>query len=56
MFTINNYVQPASLEEAYVLRKKSKKNVILGGNLWMKMGSRNIMTAVDLCNLSLDQV
>lgn len=56
MFTIKNYVQPASLEEAYVLRKKSKKNVILGGNLWLKMGSRNIMTAVDLCNLSLDQV
>ena len=56
MFTMKNYVQATSLEEAYALKKKSKKNSILGGNLWMKMGSRNMMTGIDLCNLSLDQV
>ena len=56
MFTMKNYVQASSLEEAYALRKKSKKNVILGGNLWMKMGSRNIMTGIDLCSLSLDRL
>lgn len=56
MFTMKNYVQASSLEEAYALRKKSKKNNILGGNLWMKMGSRNMMTGIDLCNLGLDRI
>ncbi len=56
MFTMKNYVQAASLEEAYALRKKSKNNVILGGNLWMKMGKRNITTGIDLCNLSLNKI
>ena len=56
MYTMKNYVQAASLEEAYALRKKSKKNAILGGNLWMKMGNRSMQTGIDLCNLSLDQI
>lgn len=56
MYTMANYVQASSLEEAYELRKKSKRNAVLGGNLWMKMGSRNINTGIDLCNLSLDKI
>lgn len=56
MFTMKNYVQASSLEEAYALRKKSKNNVILGGNLWLKMGHRNIMTGIDLCGLGLDKI
>lgn len=56
MFTMRNYVQAESLEEAYALRRKNRKNVILGGNLWRKMGSATIMTGIDLCNLSLDQI
>lgn len=56
MFTMRNYVQVESLEQAYELRKKSKKNVILGGNLWSKMGSASLMNGIDLCNLSLDQI
>lgn len=56
MFTMKNYVQAVSLDEAYALRKKSKKNAILGGNLWRKMGHGAINTGIDLCNLSLDQI
>lgn len=56
MFTMKNYVQATSLEEAYELCAKNKKNVILGGNLWRKMSKTNIATGIDLCNLSLDQV
>lgn len=56
MFTMRNYVQASSLEEAYALRKKSRKNVILGGGLWMKMGNRSIATGIDLCNLGLDKI
>lgn len=56
VFTMKNYVQASNLEEAYALRKKSKANVILGGNLWLKMGSRNMMTGIDLCGLGLDKI
>ena len=56
MYTMKNYVQASSLEEAYALRKKNRNNVILGGNLWLKMGSRDIATGIDLCNLSLDKI
>lgn len=56
MFTMKNYVQAESLEEAYALRRKNRKNVVLGGNLWRKMGSGHILTGIDLCNLSLNQI
>ena len=56
MYTMKNYVQVQSLEEAYELRKKNKNNVILGGNLWLKMTTRDLATGIDLCNLGLDQI
>lgn len=56
MFSLKDYVQPASLEEAYALRKKSKKNTILGGNLWRKMGTQDFNTGIDLCNLGLNTI
>lgn len=55
MFTIKNYVVAESLEQAYELNQK-RNNVILGGTAWLKMGSRNIMTAIDLSNLGLDTI
>ena len=54
MYTMKNYVQVTSLQEAYELCKKNKNNVILGGSLWLKMGNREIATGIDLCNLSLN--
>lgn len=56
MFTMKNYVQVESLQEAYELKKKGKQHIILGGNLWLKMGKRQLQTGIDLCNLSLDQI
>ena len=55
MFTIKNYVVAESLKEAYELNQK-RNNVILGGTAWLKMGSRNIQTAIDLSNLGLDTI
>ncbi len=55
MFTIKNYVVAESLEQAYELNQK-KNNVILGGTAWLKMGNRNIQTAIDLSNLGLDTI
>lgn len=55
MFTIRNYVIAESLEEAYELNQK-RNNVILGGIGWLKMGGRNIQTAIDLSKLGLDKI
>ena len=45
MFTIKNYVVAESLEQAFELNQK-RNNVILGGTGWLKMGNRNIQTAI----------
>ncbi|MCF0150595.1 MAG: FAD binding domain-containing protein, partial [Firmicutes bacterium] len=55
MITIQKYVRPASLEEAYQLNQK-KNNLILGGMLWTKMMTRSIDTAIDLSGLGLDTI
>ena len=55
MLRIKEYCLAKSLEEAYELNQK-KSNRILGGGLWLKMGDRNVMTAIDLSGLSLDKI
>ncbi|AQS09818.1 putative oxidoreductase [Clostridium saccharobutylicum] len=55
MFTIKNYVVTEDLAQAYELNQK-KNNVILGGIAWLKMGERNIQTAIDLSKLGLDKI
>lgn len=55
MLKIRNYVRPESLEEAYELNQK-KSSCILGGMLWLKMGNRNVGTAIDLSKLGLDEI
>lgn len=55
MITIQKYVRPQSLEEAYQLNQ-AKNNRIVGGMLWLKTGSGNVNTAIDLCDLGLDTI
>ena len=55
MYTINQYVKVKSLEEAYELNQK-RMNAVLGGTLWLRLGSRAIQTAIDLSGLGLDQI
>src|SRR5690554_4298963 len=55
MFTIDRYVVVESLEEAYELNK-SKRNVIIGGSLWLRMGRKKINTAIDLSALGLNKI
>ncbi len=55
MLNIRNYVRAQSLEEAYTLCQK-RSNVVLGGMLWLKMQNRTVQTAIDLCDLGLDQI
>lgn len=56
MITIKEYVAPESIEEAYKILISKRNNLILGGCGFIKMGSKNIGTAIDLCNLNLDYI
>lgn len=56
MLRIMNYASPESLDEAYALLTKNKKNMILGGMIWLKMEDIQIPTAIDLSKLGLDQI
>jgi CO/xanthine dehydrogenase FAD-binding subunit len=55
MFTIDKYVVAESLEQAYELNQ-SKRNKIIGGMLWLKMGRKKIGTAIDLSQLDLNNI
>ena len=55
MFYYNQYVRVQSLDEAYELYQK-KPNFVLGGMLWLKMKNKTLGTAIDLCDLGLDQI
>lgn len=55
MFTVDKYIVAENLEQAYELNK-SKRNVIIGGMLWLKMGRKKIGTAIDLSALGLNSI
>ena len=55
MVTIQKYVRAQSLEEAWQLNQ-NKRNRILGGMMWLRMGKGSIDTAIDLCDLGLDTI
>jgi CO/xanthine dehydrogenase FAD-binding subunit len=55
MYTARQYVKVSDLEEAYELNQK-RANKILGGTLWMRMGTKSIGTAIDMSGLGLDKI
>ena len=55
MLKIKSYVKVKSIAEAYELNQK-KTALVLGGMVWLKMGNRNISTAIDLSGRGLDTV
>ncbi|MBR4982956.1 MAG: FAD binding domain-containing protein [Lachnospiraceae bacterium] len=55
MITIKEYVRVKTLEEAWQLNQ-NKMNRILGGMLWMRLGSGMVNTAIDLSELGLDAI
>ena len=55
MITIQKYVRAQSLEEAWELNQ-SKRNRIIGGMLWMRLGSGSVSTAIDLSGLGLNTI
>ena len=55
MITIQNYVRAQSLEEAWQLNQ-NRRNRILGGMLWLRLGRETISTAIDLSDLGLNTI
>jgi CO/xanthine dehydrogenase FAD-binding subunit len=55
MITIQKYVRAQSLEEAWELNQ-SKRNRIIGGMLWLRLGSGSVNTAIDLSGLGLNTI
>ena len=55
MISIQKYVRAQSLEEAWQLNQ-SRRNRILGGMLWLRLGKGSVGTAIDLCDLGLDTI
>lgn len=55
MLRCDNYIFASSIEDAYQLNQK-KNNVIVAGNGWLKMGSKNWSTVIDISKLDLDTI
>ena len=55
MIKIQKYVRAQSLEEAYQLNQ-NRRNRVVGGMLWMRLGSGTVNTAIDLCDLGLNTI
>lgn len=56
MITIKEYFVPNSLDEAYEALMRRKNNIVLGGCGFLKLGSKNIGTAIDLKNINLNYI
>lgn len=55
MLKFKKFARPDTIEEALKLNQ-SRANVVLGGTGWLKMGSRQWNTAIDLGKLGLDTI
>lgn len=55
MFHAKEYVRVESLQQAFELNQK-RNNMVIGGMMWLKMGTRNKGTVIDLSGLGLDTV
>ncbi|WP_206812906.1 FAD binding domain-containing protein [Paradesulfitobacterium ferrireducens] len=56
MFTLVDLVQPETLEDAYQSLISKRSNTVLGGCAFLKLGSKRIMTGIDLSKLNLNYI
>lgn len=56
MQTIKNYYFAKDTQDAFDTLKKSKANVILGGNMWLRLQNKNVNTAIDLSKIGLNYI
>jgi CO/xanthine dehydrogenase FAD-binding subunit len=56
MYTVQNHFFAESLSDAAAMLEKSRRNVILGGGMWLRMNNRSLHTVIDLSRLGLDRI
>lgn len=56
VLTFGSYVRVGNAAEAYELLQKNRNNKIVGGGIWMRLGSRRVATAIDLSDCALDTI
>ncbi len=56
MISIQEYRFAESLDEALQLLDASRKNRVIGGGMWLRLGHASVKTAIDLSRLGLDRI
>lgn len=56
VFSIKEFNQPSTLEEAYNILMEKRNNRVLGGNAFLRLGGKRIRTALDLTALGLQYI
>ncbi len=56
MYSVQQYLFPQSLEEAYQILHKHSSNTIIGGSTYLRLGRKTIETAVDISRLGLNYI
>lgn len=56
MITVKEYIAPQNVTEAYELFSTKKSSTILGGGAFIRMGSKNIGTLIDLSKAKIDYI
>lgn len=56
MFTLRELYNPDSIKDAYETLSKSKRNMIIGGNMFLKMSNKKLGVGIDLSNLHLNRI
>lgn len=56
MFSIKEIYKPTSIDDAYNVLMQNKNNTILGGTLFLRMGSKRINKGIDLSSLDLSYI
>lgn len=56
LITIKEYVKPESIDKAYDYLVSKKNVVLIGGGAFVRMGRKNITTAIDLSKTNLDTI
>lgn len=53
---LKDYYAAQSIDEVVTLLNQSKKNILLGGAHWLKLGTAHYNLGIDISNLGLDQI
>ncbi len=56
LISIQEYRFAESLDEALALLDAGKRNRVIGGGMWLRLGHAGVRTAIDLSRLGLDKI